>query len=137
MWQQVYLPVADNLALSALVAAIPIIVLLLMIGVLRKPPWAAAMAGLGTSVVVAIGVYGMPASLAASSVTYGAAFGLFPICWIVFWAITLYRLTLGQSQFAIVARIHRLERGQRRRGGLANPAQGNGGPEPDLQVSLQ
>ena len=66
MWEQVYLPVADNLALSALVAAIPIIVLLLLIGVLRKPPWVAALAGLGTSVIVAITVYGMPTSLAAS-----------------------------------------------------------------------
>ena len=102
MWEQVYLPVADNLALSALVAAIPIMVLLLLIGVLRKPPWVAALAGLGTSVIVATAVYGMPASLAASAVTYGAAFGLFPICWIVFWAIVLYRLTLESGKFEVI-----------------------------------
>jgi L-lactate transport len=102
MWQQVYLPVADNLALSALVAALPIAVMLVMIGVLRKPPWAAAIAGLGTALTIAIGVYGMPTGLAVSSVTYGAAFGLFPICWIVFWAIVLYRLTLESGKFEII-----------------------------------
>jgi lactate permease len=102
MWQQIYLPVANNLALSALTAAIPILVLLLLIGVMRKPPWVAALAGLGTSIVIAISVYGMPASLAASAVGYGAAFGLFPICWIVFWAITLYRLTLESGKFEII-----------------------------------
>lgn len=102
MWQQVYLPVADSLALSAIVAALPIAVMLIMIGILQKPPWAAALAGLGTALVVAIAVYGMPTALAASSVTYGAAFGLFPICWIVFWAIVLYRLTLESGKFEII-----------------------------------
>jgi len=102
MWQQVYLPVADSLAYSALVAALPIVVMLVMIGILQKPPWAAAVAGLGTALVIAIGVYGMPTGLAVSSVTFGAAFGLFPICWIVFWAIVLYRLTLESGKFEII-----------------------------------
>ena len=61
MWQQVYLPVANSLTLSALTAAIPIFVLLTLIGIMRRPPWVAAIAGLATSAVVAIGVYGMPA----------------------------------------------------------------------------
>ena len=64
MWQQVYLPVADSLALSAIVAALPIAVMLIMIGILQKPPWAAALAGLGTALIVAIAVYGMPTALA-------------------------------------------------------------------------
>jgi len=102
MWQQVYLPVGNSLTMSALTAAIPILVLLLLIGVLRRPPWVAALAGLVTSLVVAIGVYGMPTSLAVSAVGYGAAFGLFPICWIVFWAIVLYRLTLESGKFEII-----------------------------------
>jgi len=102
MWQQVYLPVADSLALSALVAALPIVVMLVMIGVLRKPPWAAALAGLGTAFTIAIAVYGMPTGLAVNSVTFGAAFGLFPICWIVFWAIVLYRLTLESGKFEVI-----------------------------------
>ncbi len=102
MWQQEYIPVADSLALSALTAAAPIFVLLLLLGVLRKPAWIAALAGLATAVVVAIGVYRMPVGLVVSSTTMGAAFGLFPIGWIVFWAIVLYRLTVETGCFEII-----------------------------------
>ena len=102
LWEQIYLPVGNNLAMSALVAALPIFVLLVLIGVLRRPPWVAALSGLGTSAIIAIAVYGMPTSLAVSSITFGAAFGLFPICWIVFWAIMLYRLALETGKFEII-----------------------------------
>jgi lactate permease len=102
MWQQVYLPVANSLTLSTLTAAIPIFVLLLLVGIMRKPPWVAGLAGLAASFVVAIGAYEMPVPLAVSSVGYGAAFGLFPICWIVFWAVVLYRLTLETGKFEII-----------------------------------
>ena len=67
MWQQVYLPVADNLALSALTASIPILLMLLLIGVMRRPPWVSALAGLGASLVIALTVYGMPAPTAIPS----------------------------------------------------------------------
>ena len=83
MWQQNYLPLGDSLALSTLAAAIPIFVLLLLIGVLRKPAWIAGISGLGAGLVVAIGIYGMPVKLAISSTLMGAAFGLLPIAWIV------------------------------------------------------
>jgi lactate permease len=102
MWQQVYLPVANSLTLSALTAAAPIFVLLALIGIMRRPPWVAALAGLATSTVIAISVYKMPAALAVSAIGFGAAFGLFPICWIVFWAIVLYRLTLETGKFEII-----------------------------------
>ena len=102
MWQQHYLPIGDSLGLSALAAAIPIIVLLVLIGVLRKPAWLAALAGLGTAAVIAVGVYDMPVQLAVSSTALGATFGLFPICWIVFWAVVLYRLTLETGNFEII-----------------------------------
>jgi L-lactate transport len=102
MWQQVYLPIGDSLAWSALAAALPIFVLLLLIGVLRRPAWIAALAGLATAAVIAIGIYGMPVPLAFSSTLYGAAFGLFPIGWIVYWAIVLYRLTLETGNFEII-----------------------------------
>ncbi|TAJ94199.1 MAG: L-lactate permease [Gammaproteobacteria bacterium] len=102
MWQHDYLPIADNLALSALAAAIPIFILLLLIGVLRKPAWIAALSGLAAAAVVAIGIYDMPASLAGNSIAYGALFGLFPIGWIVYWAIVLYRLTVETGQFEII-----------------------------------
>ena len=102
MWQQEYLPIADSLAWSALAASVPIFVLLLLIGVLRKPAWIAALSGLAAAAVIAVGVYGMPGSLAVSSTIYGAAFGLFPIGWIVYWAIVLYRLTMETGNFEII-----------------------------------
>jgi L-lactate transport len=102
MWQQTYTPIGNSLALSALFAAAPIFTLLLLLGVLRKPAWMASLAGLAAAVIVAAGVYGMPIGLLAGAVTYGAAFGLFPIGWIVFSAILLYRITLESGKFEIL-----------------------------------
>jgi L-lactate transport len=102
MWQQNYTPVAGSLALSALVAAIPIFVLLFLIGIRRKPSWMASLAGLGVTVVLAAVVYRMPIGLLFSSVTYGAATGLFPIGWVVFTAILLYRVMLEAGRFDLL-----------------------------------
>ena len=102
MWQHDYYPIADSLALSALVAAVPIVVLLIMIGVLRKPAWMSALAGLGTALVVATFAYGMPGDLALRSALMGAAFGLLPIGWIVYWAVVLYRITVETGNFEII-----------------------------------
>ncbi len=102
MWQQTYTPIADSLALSALFAAIPIFTLLLLLGVLRKPAWMASLAGLAAAVIVAAGVYGMPVGLLGSTVFFGAAFGLFPIGWVVFSAILLYRVTLESGKFEVL-----------------------------------
>ncbi len=102
MWPQTYTPVGDNLWTSALVAALPIFVLLLMIGVLRKPAWIAGLSGLAATGAVAIGAYGMPAGTAISAASYGAAFGLFPIGWILFAAILLYRITVETGKFEII-----------------------------------
>ena len=102
MWQHNYAPVLNSLGWSTLAAAVPIFVLLLLIGVLRKPAWIAGLSGLAAGLVVAIGVYGMPVKLAASSTLMGAAFGLLPIAWIVYWAVVLYRLTLETGNFEII-----------------------------------
>lgn len=102
MWQQNYTPVADSLGLSALVASIPIFVLLYLIGVKRKPAWMAGVSGLIAAVVVSLLVFRMPADLMISSVAYGACFGLFPIGWIVYWAIVLYRITVETGNFEII-----------------------------------
>jgi lactate permease len=101
MWQHNYDPLGNPL-LSTLVAALPIFVLLILIGVMRKPAWIAALSGLATALVVAILAYGMPADLAVSSSLYGAAFGLLPIGWIVYWAVVLYRITLETGNFEII-----------------------------------
>jgi lactate permease len=102
MWQHNYEPVGGNLGVSAVVAAIPILVLFVMLGVLRKPAWMAALAALVSALVVALGAYGMPAQLAVISTVYGAAFGLFPIAWIVFSSIMLYRLAVDTGKFEII-----------------------------------
>lgn len=102
MWQQTYSPLSGSLGLSAMAAALPIFVLLLLLGVLRKPAWIAGLSGLAAAIVVALGVYHMPVVPVVSATLYGAAFGLFPIGWIVFWAIVLYRLTQETGQFEIL-----------------------------------
>src|SRR6202050_2513651 len=102
MWQQNYTPVAGTLRLSTLAAAVPILVLLILLGVARKPAWMAALSGLAAAAIVAAAVYGMPLDRLVSSVFYGAAFGLFPIGWVVFSAILLYRLTVETGKFDIL-----------------------------------
>src|SRR6516162_2727231 len=102
MWTQVYAPIGGSLGLSAIAAAIPIIVLFIMLGALRKPAWAAATAALIAAFVVALAVYGMPVRLAIVSTIYGAAYGLFPIAWIVFASIMLYRLAVDTGKFEII-----------------------------------
>ncbi len=102
MWQHNYEPIAGSLALSAPVAAIPIVVLFLMLGVLRKPAWLSALAALVSALVVALLFYGMPVSLALISAVYGAAYGVFPIAWIVFASIMLYRLAVDTGKFEII-----------------------------------
>src|SRR5947209_3353330 len=102
MWQQNYTPVADSLPLSALVAALPIFALLILLGVTRKPAWMASLIGLAAAALVAAGVYGMPFNHLIAAITYGAAFGLFPIGWVVFSAILLYRITLESGKFELL-----------------------------------
>ena len=102
MWQHNYEPIAGSLGLSAIAAAIPIVVLFVMLGVLRKPAWMSAAAALVSALLVSLLVYGMPVGLALISTIYGAAFGLFPIAWIVFASIMLYRLAVDTGKFEII-----------------------------------
>jgi lactate permease len=102
MWQPNFTPIGGSLPLSALAAAIPILALLLLLGVMRKPAWIASLAGLGAAMLVAALVYGMPAGRLCAEVTNGAAFGLFPIGWVVFAAILLYRVTVESGKFEIL-----------------------------------
>lgn len=102
VWQQNYTPIGNSLILSALVAALPIFVLLFFIGIWRRPAWIASLAGLAATVVLALAVYRMPIGMLLSSIAYGAAFGLFPIGWVVFSAILLYRVTVESGRFEIL-----------------------------------
>ena len=101
MWSQVYDPLG-NAALSTLVASLPIVVLLGTLGVLRFSAHAAALLGLGTSLGLAILVFGMPPSMALNTAVYGAAYGLFPIGWIILNVIFLYQLTHECGLFTIL-----------------------------------
>src|ERR1700730_12311679 len=102
MWPHNYTPLSGSLAFSALVAAVPIFTLVVMLGILRKPAWIAALCGLAAGILMSMGLYGMPASIVFGAVTYGAAQGLFPIGWVVFTAVLLYRITQETGKFEII-----------------------------------
>ena len=102
MWQQNYFPIGNSLPLSSIFAALPIFVLLVLLGVIRKPAWMSSLIGLAVAALVAVSVYGMPVNLLLPSVIFGAAFGLWPIGWVVFTAVLLYRVTLESGKFAML-----------------------------------
>jgi lactate permease len=102
MWQHNYEPLAGSLGASAAVAALPIVVLFIMLAVLRRASWQAALSALGTALVVALLVYGMPVSIALAATVFGAATGIFPIAWIVFTSILLYRLAVETGKFETI-----------------------------------
>ncbi|KAB1142904.1 L-lactate permease [Streptomyces luteolifulvus] len=99
MYQPDLSPVADSLALSSLVAALPLLTLFVLLGGLRLKAHWAGLASLAVAVVVAVAGYGMPADLALLSASEGATFGLFPIMWIVLTAIWVYQLTVVSGRF--------------------------------------
>ena len=102
MWQQNYQPVAGSLGLSAIVSSMPILVLFYMLGIRRKPAWMAAVTALAVALGLAVGAYRMPLPLALRASLMGAAYGLFPIAWVVFASIMLYRLAVATGKFEII-----------------------------------
>jgi lactate permease len=102
MWTQNYTPLAGSLALSAIMAALPAFTMLYLLGIKRFPAWKASLAGLAAAVLVALFLYHMPVGLVAGSLGYGAVFGLFPIGWIIFAAILLYRVVVESGKFEII-----------------------------------
>ncbi len=101
-WAQVYFIFGHGLGFSALVATLPILVLLLLLAVLRKPAWIAALSGLAAAMLLAVLGYRMSLQHVFSSAAYGACFGLFPICWIILWALVLYEITVRTGKFEII-----------------------------------
>jgi len=101
MWPQSYDPL-HNVALSTLCAALPVVVLLGTLAVLRVKAHVAALLGLATALAIAVSVFGMPVRMALGTAAYGIAYGLFPIGWIVLNVIFLYQLTEQRGLFAIL-----------------------------------
>jgi lactate permease len=118
VWQQHYNPLG-SLALSTLVAAAPVAALLSAIALWGVRIHRAALGSLALAWIVAVAVYGMPAKAAVAAALFGAAYGLFPIGWIILNLIFLYELTVRQGSFAVL------------RGSLATLA-----PDPRVQVIL-
>jgi lactate permease len=87
-----------------MVAALPILTLILLLGGIRMSAQYAALAALCAGLVVATAVYGMPVDQAALSAAEGATFGLFPIMWIVVAAIWVYNMTVETGHFAVLRR---------------------------------
>ncbi|ASQ95080.1 L-lactate permease [Streptomyces sp. 11-1-2] len=97
-------PVADSLSLSALVAALPLVTVLVLLGGVRMRAHYAGPIGLVVAALVACLPYGMPVGQALSSAVQGALFGLFPILWIVVNALWVYRMTVRTDHFDVLRR---------------------------------
>lgn len=100
-WTQNYTPLG-NLYLSALVAAIPVALLLGALAFFHIKAHLAALLGLGSALVIAVVVYGMPAQMAGMAAVNGALFGLMPIGWIILNAIFVYDLSVKAGKFEVV-----------------------------------
>jgi lactate permease len=99
MFHQLLTPVGGSLTLSFLVAVLPIATVLVLLGILKRPAWQAAMAGLIVGLLIAVAVWDMPANIAASSALNGAVFALWPVMWIVVNALLLYNVAVASGRF--------------------------------------
>src|SRR3954463_3306878 len=100
-WTQSYTPFG-NLYVSALVAAIPVVVLLGALGIFHIKAHVAALLGLASALLIALFAYRMPPAMAVAAALNGAAYGLFPIGWIVLNAIWVYDITVATGKFEVV-----------------------------------
>jgi len=104
VYQQILDPVAHSLAWSSLIAALPLLLLFVMLGALRVTAWVASVVSLALAIALAVFVYGMPLGQTLLAGTEGAAFGFFPILWIVINAIWVYQMTVETGHFDVLRR---------------------------------
>ena len=104
MYKQVLDPVGNSLGLSTIFAVLPILTLFVLLGGLRMKAWIAALIALAVAILVAIIAYAMPVGQALDAALLGAAFGIFPIMWIVWNAIWIYNMTEATGHFAVLRR---------------------------------
>src|SRR6202451_4275204 len=99
MFHQLLTPVGGNLALSFLVAILPIATVLILLGVVRRPAWQAALAGLIVGLIIAITGWGLTAQTAFAAASNGAVFALWPVMWIVITALFVYNIAVASGRF--------------------------------------
>jgi lactate permease len=104
VFEQVLDPVAGSLGLSALCAAIPLLTLFILLGVVRMKAWMAGLISLVVAILVAVVFFDMPVGQSLLGASEGAAFGFFPILWIVINAIWVYNLTVETGHFDVLRR---------------------------------
>jgi lactate permease len=104
VYQQVLDAVGGSLGLTSIFAVLPLLTLFVLLGGLRMPAQWASLIALGVGIVVALAVYSMPVGQTLDAAAWGAAFGLFPIMWIVVNAIWIYRVTVDTGHFQVLRR---------------------------------
>ena len=101
IWSQAYDPF-NNAILSTIAAAIPVVLLLVLIASDKVKTHFAALIALAAALFVAIVLFAMPAGIAVRAAALGAVTGFFPIGWIILNVIFLYRLTVEKGWFALL-----------------------------------
>ena len=104
MYEQVFDPVSDSLGLSSIFAALPLLTLFVLLGGFRVTAWISGLIALAVALLVSILVYDVPVGQSLDMGLEGAAFGLFPIMWIVVNAIWIYNMTERTGHFAVLRR---------------------------------
>jgi len=99
VFHQLLTPVGDSLLLSFLVAALPVVAVLVMLGVLQRPAWQASLAGLVTALIIAVGLWQFPLPMALNAAAAGMVFAVWPVMWIVFAALLLYNIAVTSGRF--------------------------------------
>jgi lactate permease len=99
MFHQLLTPIDNSLGASFCVAALPILALVILLGVLRRPAWQASLAALIIAFVIAVGPWQMPIAPAIQSMLNGATFALWPVMWLVFNGLLLYNLSVRSGRF--------------------------------------
>jgi lactate permease len=99
MFHQLLTPVGGSLGLSFVVAILPIATVLILLGILKRPAWQAALAGLVVGLLIAATVWQMPANMAIAAAVNGAVFALWPVMWIVICALLLYNVAVASGRF--------------------------------------
>jgi lactate permease len=99
MFHQLLTPVGGSLALSSLVALLPIAIVLVVLGILKRAAWQAALSGLVVAIAIAVTIWGMPVRMTFAAAADGAVFAVWPVMWIVVNALLLYNIAVASGRF--------------------------------------